>query len=207
MLFAAGAVAIERTIRSRNWNWARPVAIGILIIAGIVLAPFTLPVLEPDAFFKYMEDIGIKPRASEKGHTGDLPQHFADQFGWEEKVAAVAKVFDQLSPEEKQQCVIVTGNYGQAGAIDFYGPRYGLPNALSGHNSYYFWGPGQRSGQIAIVLGIGREDLETAYEDIQEAAVATCEYCLPYENNIPIYLCRKPKLTIQEAWPRIKSFI
>jgi len=206
MLFAAGALAIERTISSRNWNWARPTAIIALSAGGLFFAPYTLPVLEPDQFLKFMEGVGIKPRASEVGHTADLPQHFADQFGWEEKVAAVTEVFDQLTADEKKECVILVGNYGIAGAIDFYGRPLGLPPARSGHNNYYLWGPGEQTGQIVIAMGIDREDLETFHEDIREVAVAECVYCLPGSSREPVYLCKKPKRTLQDAWPRTKKF-
>jgi hypothetical protein len=207
MLFSAGALAIERAIQERNWNWARPAAIIALGAGGLFFAPYTLPVLEPDAFLKYMEGIGLKPRPSELAHTADLPQHYADQFGWEEKVAATVQVYDQLTADEKRNCVIIGDNYGIAGAIDFYGRSQGLPPARSGHNSYYLWGPGDLPGEVLIAVGLDREDLEAFYDDVQEAAVAECVYCLPGSSRLPVYLCKKPKTTLQEAWPRIKRFV
>jgi hypothetical protein len=74
-------------------------------------------------------------------------------LGWERQVAAVAGVYHGLSNEERRQAVIVAGNYGEAGAIDFFGPRLGLPPAVSPAGSYWFFGPGTRPGAVVVAIG------------------------------------------------------
>ena len=144
MLFAAGGVAIERFVRRRRWGWFSPAYISILAVSGIVVAPLTVvPVLPVETLAKITGaaggDAGIKTETRE---VAELAQNFADRFGWEEMVASVAGVYEELPPEEQAEACILTGNYGEAGAIDFFGPEYGLPKAISGHNNYYLRGPG-----------------------------------------------------------------
>jgi hypothetical protein len=170
-------------------------------------APFVLPVLPVESFIKYQAWMGFKAPREEKGKAGKLPQQYADMFGWENMTATVAKVYNSLSPEEKQKCVIGASNYGEAGAIDFFGKKYGLPHAISTHNNYWIWGPGDRTGEVLIVVGGNPKDFHTMYEDVEQAATVTCEYAMPYETGLPVYLCRRPQMTLQQVWPRLKKFI
>jgi hypothetical protein len=206
-LLAGGAVAIEAFVQRRNWNWLRAASFVLLLAGGAALAPYVLPVLPVESFLKYQAFIGLKAPREEKGKPGKLPQQYADMFGWENMVATVAKVYNSLSPEEKQKCVIGASNYGEAGAIDFFGKKYGLPHAISSHNSYWIWGPGEKPGEVLIVVGGDPKDYQNMYDDVQQAATVICEYARPFETNLPVYLCRRPKVTLQQVWPRIKHFI
>ena len=206
-LFAGGAVAIEAFVRQRNRSWLKPASFVLLLAGGVVTAPYVLPVLPVESFLKYQDFIGLKTPSEERGKSGKLPQQYADMFGWENMVATVAKVYNSLSPEEKQKCVIGASNYGEAGAIDFFGKKYGLPHAISSHNNYWIWGPGEKPGEIAIIVGGNLKDYHSMYEDVQPAATVVSEYARPSETDLPVYLCRRPKLTLQQVWPRIKSFI
>jgi len=206
-LFAGGAVAIEAFVRQRNWNWIRPASFVLLVAGGAVTAPYVLPILPVETYLKYQNFMGFKPATEEKGKLGKLPQQYADMFGWENMVATVAKVYDSLSPEEKQKCVIGASNYGEAGAIDFFGKKYGLPHAISGHNNYWIWGPGEKPGEIAIIVGGDPKLYHSMYEDVQQAATVVSEYARPFETGLPVYLCRRPKVTLQQVWPQVKGFI
>ncbi len=146
---------------------------------------------------------GIK---QERREEGKLPQHFADRFGWENLVATVAGVYHSFPPQERSRACIFTGNYGEAGAIDFFGSKYGLPGAISGHNSYHVWGPGDCTGEILISVGVPRSDLETAFQDVEQKDTVRCEYCMPDEDNLPVYVCRDPKVSLREVWPQVKHF-
>jgi hypothetical protein len=128
-------------------------------------------------------------------------------LGWESIAATTATVYDSLSPEEKWKCVIGASNYGEAGAIDFFGKKYGLPHAISSHNNYWIWGPGEKPGEIAIIVGGDRKSYEEMYENVQQAATVISEYARPSETNLPVYLCRGPRMTLQQVWPHIKNFI
>ena len=100
-------------------------------------------------------------RASRITKLGPLPQLFADQFGWEDMAAAVARVYNSLPADIRPRTAIFGQNYGQAGAIDLFGPKYGLPPAISGHQNYFLWGPRGYTGESMIVMAGRQEDLET----------------------------------------------
>jgi hypothetical protein len=205
-LFAGGAIVIESFVEKRRWHWLKPTMIVFLVIGGLVIAPLALPVLPVETFISYSNALGIKPESGERNELGELPQHFADMFGWEEMVKAVAEVYSTLTPEEQSKCAILTLNYGQAGAIDFFGKKYNLPKAICLHNSYHLWGPRDYSGEIVISL-LGKDGLGKFFDEVTEAGTVVREYSMPYENNRPIYLCRKPKVSLQEVWPRLKNYI
>ncbi|MCZ7582500.1 MAG: glycosyltransferase family 39 protein [Deltaproteobacteria bacterium] len=171
VLFAAGAILIERTPRTAPWKIILRTAAPVVVMAGgLIVAPIAFPVLSPEGYARYAAAIGIEPPRDEKQELGTLPQIFADRFGWENQVAAVARVFRGLPPEEQMQAVIFTRNYGEAGAIDFWGPRYGLPRAISTHNSYWLWGPRGATGETVIVLGATRDKLEGLFASVVEGA-------------------------------------
>jgi hypothetical protein len=120
-------------------------------------------------------------------------------------VAQMAGIYSHLSPEDKADCVIGASNYGEAGAIDFLGTQYGLPNAISSHNNYWYWGPGDKPGKVLLVIDGSKEDYERMYEDVQQVATFTNPYA--QESGAPLFLCRKPLHTLQEVWPQIHNFI
>jgi len=132
-------------------------------------------------------------------------QHFADRFGWEELAADVARVYNALPAEDRAKAGIYGQNYGDAGAIDLLGEKYGLPKASSGHNNYYHWGP-QGSGEILIIVGGDREDHLQAFRDVQQAGEIRCGFCMPYENNQAVWVARGLKAPIEQIWPMTKHY-
>jgi Dolichyl-phosphate-mannose-protein mannosyltransferase len=207
MLFAAGGVVLERWIERRNRLWLKPAIIAVLLVAGTVLAPFALPVLPVKTYIAYQKALGLEPPRTEQHKMGPLPQGYADMFGWPEMVQTVAEGYNKLTPEEKTRCGIFAQNYGEAAAIDFFGPQYGLPHAVSGHNNYFLWGPGRYTGDVMIVLDDNRETLEKYFDDVELGAVFQNPYVMPYENDMPIWICRGAKIPLQELWPRVKKYI
>ena len=205
MLLAAGAIVVEGWIARSGRAWLKPALATVLVAGGAALAPMVLPVLQPGSLLRYMKTIGIEPPRTERSHTAALPQHFADQFGWEEMTREVARIYHELPAEERAKTAIFGNNYGEAGAIDFFGPRYGLPKAISAHQNYFFWGPREYTGESVIVLGGDREDLEQDFEEVAEAGKLNHPYAMPFENR-PIYLCRRLKMPLSEVWPRIKHW-
>ncbi len=207
-LLAAGAVVWEKVFEARRWNWAKPALIVFLLIGGVLIAPMGLPILPEETFIRYTKALHIKEIATERHRMGPLPQFYADMHGWPEMVAEVAKVYNSLPLLERGRAAIFTSNYGEAGAIDFFGPVYTLPHAISGHNNYWIWGPGRFKGDIVITVGESLEDVSKSFEDVVEAGKFSHPYAMPYEMRYPIYICRKPKFkSIQEIWPRTKNFI
>src|SRR5713226_734465 len=165
---AAGAVVIESSIARSRQVWLKPTLVTLILASGAWLAPVVMPVLPVEQFISYMAKLPFEVPRSEHSHMrAILPQHFADQFGWEEIVAEVNQAYIRLAPAERQDCGIIAQDYGQAGAIDFFGRRYGLPPALSGHQTYFLWGPRGYSGNCLIVLDDSREVLEGLFEHVE----------------------------------------
>ena len=203
-LFAAGGVAFESWF-SRAKRWVRPTVLA-LTLASLVMAPITLPILPVDAYISWAEFFGMRPHTSEAKELADLPQFYADMFGWPEKAQAVAAAYHALEPSDREEVAIFAANYGRAGAIDFFGPELGLPKALSSHNSYWFWGREARDASVVMFLGGDKERLEEVFEVVEVVGRATCTYCMPYEADLMIFLCRGARRSLDEIWPEIKSF-
>jgi hypothetical protein len=206
MLFAAGAVALEAWIGQYGRNWVKAAILAPLVVGGIVAAPLALPILPLDAAAAYANFWDVERVQVEKEPSGKLPQMYADMMGWPQQAEVVAGVFHALSPEDQSRVAILTKNYGQAGAIDYFGPPLGLPHAISGHNNYYLWGPRQYGGEVVIAVGMPLDDLKPLFDQIDLAATINYEYAIPEENDLPVYICRKPKMTLQQAWPRLKFY-
>jgi hypothetical protein len=206
-IFAAGGFVLERMGQGKILKFVRPAYLALLLAGGILFAPVTLPILPVGAYIEYANALGVAPSTSEGKRLEKLPQFYADMFGWEEKAAAVADVFSRLTPEEKAKCFIFGHNYGRCASIDFFGPRYGLPKSIGLHNNYWIWGPRDCSGEIMIVLGGDMTDLQSRFESVELAGrVARSEYCMPYENNLPIHVCRHLKPPAAGLWPQMKHY-
>jgi Dolichyl-phosphate-mannose-protein mannosyltransferase len=206
MLFAAGGVAVEVFVEMRGLRWLRIALPAVVFIGGMFLAPFVMPVLPVETYIGYAKALGVAPATSEKNAIGRLPQHFADMFGWPEMAAAVADVYRSLTPEERAKCVILCNNYGEAGAIDFFGRKYGLPHAISGHNNYWLWGPRGASGEIVIRLGGSEERILWSYASAARVGMIKNEYSMPYESNLPIWVCRSRRVPLSADWMDFKVF-
>jgi len=206
MLLAAGAVAIESGIERTRQVWWKPAIVSALLIGGVLLAPITMPVLSVDQFLSYMNALPFAVPRTEKSHAAAaLPQHYADQFGWPEMVAAVAQAWDRIPAAERAGCGVFAQDYGQAGAIDFFGPRYGLPPALSGHQSYWLWGPRGYSGNCLIILDDRPARMHELFEDVEYMGSSDNPYAL--ERHVPVYICRGKKFSsLAEAWPKLKKW-
>jgi hypothetical protein len=207
MLFAAGGVAIE-TLLLRT----RKPAIGYIYVAAILafaawIAPMVIPVLPIERYLSYQQHWLFKPPASEHSHEhSPLPQTYSDQFGWEEIAQAAAVAYQRLSPAEQKDCAIFAQDYGAAGAIDFFGERYGLPKALSGHQNYFLWGPRGYSGQCMIILDDRRERLEELFARVEFVTTSAAN---PYalEQQLPVFICRGPRFgSLEQLWPELKRW-
>ena len=174
---------------------------AVLVAGGLAIAPVVLPVLpigKTDAYIT-AATAGLLKNAWEVTAT------FHDEHGWENQAKVVAEVFHRLSPAEQADCIIFAGNFGEAGAIAFYGPALGLPPVTSAHQNYYFWGPPAKSGNLIIFVGVGRDKLEQNFGDVQQAATIKSPDAVPGEQNVPVYICRKPRFNLKEAWPRLRE--
>jgi hypothetical protein len=206
MLFAAGAIAIESWIERYGRTWMQAAIIAPLVIGGMVAAPLALPILPLDTAAAYANYWDVDQVQVEREPSGKLPQMYADMMGWPQQAEVIAGVFKSLPSSDQSRAAILAGNYGQAGAIDYFGPALGLPHAISGHNNYYLWGPGNASGEVVLAVGISPDILKTIFGEVTLGATINNDYAIPEESNLPVYICRKPKMTLQQAWPNLKFF-
>lgn len=208
-VLAAGALAFERTIVRRGWPWMRPAALGLLALGGVALAPCSLPLLPPEWAAPYQRAIERGASATERDDRAPLLQTHADMFGWPELAARVAEVWRALPEADRAQAVLCCGNYGQAGALDRFGPALGLPPAWSGHNAYGAWGPPPGPGQVVVLVGGLAVRPEDVFERIEDAGVSRHPWAR--ESAIPIRVCRtfRPPAdgapaTLAAWWPRLR---
>jgi hypothetical protein len=174
---------------------------------GAYIAPIPVPIFSPDHFIAYMKQLPFKLPVMEHSHMrAVLPQWYADQFGWKEIVEETAVAWGRLSPAERRDCGIFSQDYGQAGAIDFFGHEYGLPKAISGDRSYWIWGPRGYSGNCLIVLDDRQEVLEGLFTQVEYVGTsADNPYAL--ERQVPVFICRGSKFgTLADLWPRVKRW-
>ncbi|MFL6537896.1 MAG: glycosyltransferase, partial [Chthoniobacterales bacterium] len=207
LLFAAGGVAIENMFTMRM-RFVRPALIALIVIVAAVLAPTCMPILAPEKLLTYMRTIHFEPPRTETSHTAALPQLFADQFGWEEMVRSVVRVYDSLPTNDQQRVGLYCANYGEAGAIDFFGPKYGLPPAISGHQNYYFWGTRGCTGEVMLVLDTDDADEREQFQSVEDRGVVeSSPWAMPWEQRTHIYVCRNLHGTLDQLWPKLKEWL
>ncbi len=206
ILSAAGSVGLERILNTFWKKAAAWVYLGLIVLTGALLTPFAIDILPVKTFISYIRASGQQPVSAEGIPLNDLPQHFADRFGWREMAVSVSRAYESLSDEEKKQTLIFGQNYGEASAVNFYGKELGLPKAISGHNSYWVWGPGNTEPEVIIIIGGNKQGHEQIFESVEESLVHTHPYAISYESNLPIYICKGLTLPIDSAWVRAKHY-
>jgi len=212
MLLAAGAVVIEFALDrpetgKPRMQWLKPVIAIILIASGAHLLPIVVPVFSPDRFLAYAKTLPFKLPVTEHSHAAaPLPQWYSDQFGWKEITDETEVAWNRIPVEERSDCGIFAQDYGQAGAIDFFGKSHGLPGAMSGDRTYWLWGPRGYSGNCMIVLDDRKEVLQRYWENVELIGVsAPNRYAL--EQQIPVFLCKGKKIeSWASIWPHLKRW-
>jgi hypothetical protein len=204
MLLAAGAVWMEVRVLPRFGTWLRPAIAIPLLIGALIAAPLAMPILPVKATVAYTKFWDVQAIHVENVEQNELPQLFGDMFGWPEQAHAVADVYAGLPETERAQAVLLGYNYGETSAINYFGPKLGLPWAISGHNQYGMWGPGASSGQVAVAIGFTEQQLREFYDEVTPAATVSPAYAMPEESRLTIYICRRPRKTLQESWPAWK---
>jgi hypothetical protein len=210
ILFAAGSVVAEAAIRKAAWRrWLVAAYGGLLVVGGALTAPLALPCLPVERFIAYARALGQSPSTEEKKEVGPLPQFYADMFGWPEMTDAVLAVVATLSPQERAHAVVLTGDYGQAGAFELFGRGRGMPPVVSGHNNYWLWGPGDPGAQVVIRLSNAPEAAQywaEQFEEIEARGSFSHPLNMPYESNLTIYVCRRPRVPFGESWGKRKHY-
>lgn len=209
LLFAAGGVAAERwteRLRRPAAAWLRPAWLGLLVVSGLAALPLVKPVLGVEATVAYQAALGQEPRTEERWGVGRLPQLLADRLGWRELAETVAAVHASLPPAEREVACAFAQNYGQAGALDYYRRAMDLPPVVSGHNSYWLWGPGGCTGEVLLVIDGEREELAELFASAELATVYRCPDCMPYEAVKEIWIARGLRAPLAEAWPTVRHY-
>ncbi|MDE3129281.1 MAG: glycosyltransferase family 39 protein [Gemmatimonadota bacterium] len=206
-LIAAGAVWLDgaRLARwpsvPRVFRWG---LVALMLAEGAVGLPITLPILSPPRTAVYIARAGLEvANATNWGGVDLIPQDFADMLGWRRQSAVVARVYRSLAPAERAEAVLGADNYGEAGALEFWGRRYGLPYVVCGCGSYWFFGPGSRPGRVLIDVGTDSAKLAALYGDVRRAARILSPWSVREERDVPVWIARQPRMTLQQAWPKI----
>jgi hypothetical protein len=203
-LFAAGGVLLERATHGLRGEIIQAGAVAVLFAFFLVVFPLGVPVLPPLEMAAYARALGVTAAVrTNTGEVGALPQDFADMLGWKEQAEAVAGVYRRLSPSQRAQAVLVAQNYGEAGALDFYGPALGLPPAVSPAGSYWFFGPGELPGHVVITLGVTAEGLRQYYDSVHTVAHVGHPWAVDEERRVPINIGTGARSTLQRVWPTL----
>ncbi|HEX6533395.1 MAG TPA: glycosyltransferase family 39 protein [Gemmatimonadaceae bacterium] len=208
-LLGAGAAYTERASATlaRGRTSAVVAARGAVVVAvvayGAISLPFGLPVLPPAQMARYAALGSDRYVTTNTGRVLRLPQDYADMLHWRERVAAVARVYESLPPAERRRAVIAADNYGEAGAIDYYGPSMGLPHAICGCGTYWFFGPGDKPGDVLLSVGIDEHDLRRFYRSVRPAGRIVDPWTVPEEQDIRLYVATRPTTTLQRIWPSL----
>jgi len=205
VFFAVGACVIERRIA--HLRSAAVLYPALLVVCGLLVAPEAYPLLPLATFERYERVFDFRGIKMEKHPEGRVPQHFADMLGWDSLVAAVARAYDSLPAAERRDAVVLTRDYGQASAIDFFGPKLGLPRAISGHNSYFLYGRRGASGNTVVAIGFSASRLRQEFGRVRRVGVYHDDYVLPDSNDLPIYACTQPHVLFATWWPSLKRYI
>jgi hypothetical protein len=197
VVFAGGAVMLERLLEHHRRRWARTVVLVAQLLGGAALAPFSLPLLPLDTTDRLIQAI-LGPAIRSPA---DLTLEFHEQYGWPEQAATIAAVFRRLPEADQARAAVLAHNYAQAGAIEFYGPALGLPAVASGHMTYYLWGPPR--GDVVIAYGMPEAEVRRLFADVHVEATIAHPLASPWQTDLPVYVCRQPRKPLAEVWPEL----
>ena len=204
ILFAGGAVQIVKwNVGKRNLKYALIIPVVVL---SLIFSPYARPLLPVQTFIGYQSALKLGPPNNE-GHESELPQFYADMFGWESLARDLSKVYQSLPEEEKKHTVIYCSNYGEAGAIEYFSKKYHLPGVVCPHNNYWYWWPEKLNATTVIIIGGTAEQHLDALEYCVLAGAHRTKYGMPYENNLNIFIGRGLKIPLEKIKHELKKFI
>jgi len=186
-LIAAGSVPIVAWAGAGRARARRTVIAAVVVASGLTSVLIALPVLPP-------ADAG--PVIAVNGDVGET-------VGWPQFAETIAHVYRALPAGG--QPVILTGNYGEAGAIDRYGPAFGLPHAYSGHNAYGAWGPPPEGGAPVIAVGLRPGLMATYLRNCAEVArIINSSDVDNEEQGKAVMVCDGPQSSWSQVWPALR---
>ncbi|MGA8475211.1 MAG: glycosyltransferase family 39 protein [Candidatus Cybelea sp.] len=205
-LFAAGAVALERAANAPP-RWLKAAVSTAIVIAGLPMLPLSLPILPLPAYMAYERAIGLSRPSPPDGKSHLINPMFADQLGWKTMTQTVAGAYWSLPAAQRRATAIFADRYAYAGALDYFGPSYGLPPVISPNNQYYLWGTRGYSGRS--ILAVGATDywlLLHWFASVRQIAVYRNDYRWMLEGPLPIYICTRPRAPLATIWPALKYY-
>jgi hypothetical protein len=200
-LFAFGATVIEAAVSRAA---LRAALVVIIVAVGIVAMPMALPVLPVGRFVAYERALGYAPAPMERRALSDLPQIYADMFGWREMARQVSQAYWALPEEDRAKAVFAANNYGEAAAVDIFGDR--LPPAISGHNNYFIWGPRGHDGSVVIRVTAKPDAARESYAQVDIVAQLDDPHAMPDEAHLYVVVCRGRKSSLIADWPQFKNY-
>lgn len=210
MMFAGGAIAIEQISRSKRLGWLKLFSVALVLLVTLALLPLFVPVLSPESFLRYQDRLPFKIQPDEKSMLQEpMPHYYSGCFGWRDLVQAVAEAYNEVPAQDRADTAIYAQDFATAGAVDLLGAKFGLPKVISGHQSYWLWGPRNYTGATMIVIGGTAEDARKWFTDVTVVAHLHNAYAgTAYGwGNKTVLLCRGKKFpSLTEVWPRLKDW-
>jgi len=206
LLLASGAVLTEYWVK--HCRRCQVTIVALLLASTLPMVPMVLPVLPLPSLLKFSQtyaSVYTLPNDVDPGFENEAPRHYRLMLGWEEFVAQVSQAYHQLPPVEQAKTAILAWDYGEAGAIDFFGPAYGLPAVISGAHTFYFWGPGDYTGDWVLSIGGPIEQLRQLFTQVEPLAPITYT-STGIQGEIPLYLCRQLESPFPISWPLFKAY-
>jgi 4-amino-4-deoxy-L-arabinose transferase-like glycosyltransferase len=189
-LFAAGAVAI-----TTGAGTGRPLRrlVAVYCVAVAVVAPISLPVLPAAALARFPVQ--------------KINYDLGEEIGWPSEVQLVADTWQALPPAQRARTTLLAGNYGEAGAVERYGPSLGLPAVYSGANNFWLWGPPPAADTAAVAIGVSPSLLRREFTRVVQVAVWNNGLGVADdEQGTPVYLATGLRGGWAAAWPAFRDF-
>jgi hypothetical protein len=127
-------------------------------------------------------------------------------LGRPEERIAFQSAYEGLPEEDRAGCVLLTDEYDSVSNMTLFGPAMGLPQAISGSNSYYLWGPGDGRGDCVIAMGYDEALLKECFTQVRAAGAAPPVIHREGEEPRPLYVCKEPREPLAAMWPRFKRY-
>jgi hypothetical protein len=205
VLFAAGGCWVEWLAAQRRFGWVPAFTAVVLAVGLLVTWPLSIPLLSPAATVRYQDALGIRPR-EERERGGLLPMHLGLYLHAEALLGPLRAVYASLPPDEQRQVEILTGSFGETGAVNVLGRKLGLPPSIGRHNTYWLWGPGAATGALMLVVHADEDELHEWFASCEKRAVIDCPYCMEQMNGQGVYLCRDARQPLTVLWPALKVY-
>jgi hypothetical protein len=186
LLFAMGGYAIEKYYS----RFLKAAVIVLIILLSIPVLPYSLPILSFHAMEKYSKPMAAATNRWEDGKTHSLPQDYADMTGWKELSEIVISTYDSLPQEVRNNCDIYADNYGQAGAIYFYGFNKGIPRPISFSDNFLFWAPDSIKSENLIYVNHELGDIPLLFKNYELKGEVNNPYFR--ENGVKVFFCSHP---------------